>query len=86
MTMRNDAYQLNHQLPADHLENMQKVVAIELALGCSMPADFEAWPVGLAEQWNEMAEAGHFAGCRTLGDMSAAFLMYRAGRLTGAAA
>lgn len=71
------AFTLNTSLAADHLENIQQVVALELALGCSLPADFDAWPVGLATSWNDAAEAGVFDTGDTLGQAAHAFLCRR---------
>lgn len=54
-----------------------QAAALEIALGVSLPPNLADWPDGLILAWNEAAEAGAFAGARTLGDLARAFLCHR---------
>lgn len=47
------AFHKQHDLR--HLQNVQSVAALELAIGCHLPNDFGAWPLGLADNWNAAA-------------------------------
>lgn len=66
-------------IPASYY--MQQAIAIELALGCSLPEMVRDWPMGLAISWNAAADAGTFDACKTLGDMARAFLGFRIEKL-----
>lgn len=72
---------LKKQHDPQHLENIQTVAALELAIGGSLPNSFATWPLGLADKWNAAAEQAVFNSCRTLGDMARAFLNWRAADL-----
>lgn len=57
--------------------NLYQTCSIELAMGCSLPSDVHAWPVGLVRSWNQASDEGAFEGCNTIGEMSLAFLKFR---------
>ena len=76
-----NCFALNTQHAPLHLDNVQGVVALELAIGGSLPNSFDAWPVSLADNWNTAAEQAIFDSCKTLGDMARAFLKWRAAEL-----
>lgn len=64
-------------LTTDATDAYQQVIALELATGCSLPNDLDAWPNGLRLAWNDAADAGAFDDAKTLGDMARAFLRHR---------
>jgi hypothetical protein len=64
----------------DAADAMQQMLALEIAIGCSLPNDVTCWPTGLVNAWNDAAESGAFRQTATIGDMARAFLQHRAAR------
>ncbi|MEM7721732.1 MAG: hypothetical protein AAF376_05110 [Pseudomonadota bacterium] len=57
--------------------NIRQVIAIELALGISLPVKMDDWPPSLAGSWNEAESVEAFSACASVGDLARAFLAYR---------
>lgn len=75
-------YELDVTKPANDPDNICPTVALEKALGCSLPNNLNAWPSGLTYAWNVAARDGAFDQALTLRDLGVAYLNHRLTRLS----
>ena len=77
---------IDYTKPSRHHHNVYQVIALELAIGSSLPDGnvLNDWPLGLACEWNKAADAGAFDEARTIGDMAKAYLRFRLERMGAA--
>lgn len=57
--------------------------ALDIALGASVGLSADTMPPGLAQAWNDAADAGAFTHKETIGQLAAAFLRHRLAKLKG---
>ncbi|MBD3755902.1 MAG: hypothetical protein IE937_09725 [Gammaproteobacteria bacterium] len=79
--MTKEAYKIGYEGHKHNNATAQQSIAIELALGISLPHKIEEWPIGLVGQWNDAVDANAFEGCISLGTLAEAFLTYRQAKL-----